>query len=264
MTYDEAVSWLQTALEIPLNQTDINFQRIVPLMFLYAEGRIYTDIPFLVTTITQQQRLTALNRELILSDNVRTIDQICVCTPAGPVTYTSKRSPPLERISSTALDMFWPQASYKPGVPQKFALIGGTPQATLLADPFALTPPPPLPTTPVQQWFQVVRMMPTPDKNYTIELTGLIRPDTLSPTNNETFLSTRYPELLMCACMVFASGYQRDFGAQAEDPGKALSWEAQYNTLAKGVMGEQARVRGEGPGYTPQPPAPLAQTPRAP
>ena len=107
-------------------------------------------------------------------------------------------------------------------------------------------------------------MMPTPDKNYTIELTGLIRPDTLSPTNNETFLSTRYPELLMCACMVFASGYQRDFGAQAEDPGKALSWEAQYNTLAKGVMGEQARVRGEGPGYTPQPPAPLAQTPRAP
>ena len=35
----------------------------------------------------------------------------------------------------------------------------------------------------------------------------------------------RYPELLLCACMVFASGYQRDFGAQAEDPQKAVSWE---------------------------------------
>jgi hypothetical protein len=263
MTYNEAVSWLQTMLEIPLNQTDVNFQRLVPLMFLYAEGRIYTDLAFLVTTITQQDRVTALNRELALPDNVRQLDQISVCTPAGPITNSSKRKT-LERITPAALDMFWPQPSYKPNVPQKYALIGGTPQPFLHWTPYALTPPPPLPVTPPQAWFQVVRMMPTPDKSYTVELTGTIRPNTLSPTNNETFLSTRYPELLMCACMVFACGYQRDFGAQAEDPAKAVSWEMQYQALSKGVTVEQARMRGEGPGFTVQPPAPAAHPPRSP
>jgi hypothetical protein len=263
MKYDETVSWLQTMLEIPLNQTDINFTRIIPAMFLYAEARIYEDIPFLVTTITQQGRLTALNREFVLPDSVRTLDQISVCTPAGPVSGTSKRTI-LDRITPTALDMFWPQASYKPGVPQKYALIGGTPQATLFADPFSLTPPPPLPVIPTQQLYHVVRMMPTPDKSYTVELTGLIRPATLSPTNNETYLSTKYPELLLCACMVFASGYQRDFGAQADDPQRAMSWEAQYQTLLKGTGTEQARFRGEGPSFGSLAPAPLAQAPRAP
>lgn len=262
MTYNEAVSWLQTMLDIPLNQTDINFQRLVPAMFLYAEGRIYTDLAFLVTTITQQQRLTALNRELILPDSVRTVEAISVCTPAGPVTITSKRTP-LDRVSSVALDMFWPQASFKPNMPKKYALIGGTPLPTMTT-PFALTPPPPLPAVPLQQWFQIVRMMPTPDKSYIIELTGVVRPKTLSPTNSETFLSTRYPELLLCACMVFGSGYQRDYGAQADDPQRAVSWETQYKALAQGVLIEQARIRGEGPGFTAQPPAPLAQSPRAP
>ena len=38
MTYNEAVSWLQTMLEIPLNQTDVNFQRLVPLMFPLCRG----------------------------------------------------------------------------------------------------------------------------------------------------------------------------------------------------------------------------------
>jgi hypothetical protein len=263
MTFDEAVSWLQTMLEIPLNQTDANFTRIVPMMFLYAERRIYGDLAFLVTTITQQHRLTALNRETILPDNVRVLEQISVCTPAGVITSASKRVT-LERITSSALDIFWPQASFRPGVPQKYALIGGTPQPMLLADPLALIPPPPLFVPPVQQMYHVVRMMPTPDKSYTVELTGAILPNTLSPTNNETYLSTKYPELLLCACMVFGSGYQRDFGAQAEDPAKAVSWNEQYKALMQGVVVEQARLRGEGPGFTPQPPAPVAHAPRAP
>jgi len=263
MTYDECVSWLQTMLEIPLNQTDINFQRIIPAMFLYAEGRIYGDLAFLVTTITQEHRINALNREFMLPDSVRVLEHISVCTPAGPITSTSKRTT-LERITSAALDMFWPQASYKPSVPQKYALIGGTPQATLQGGTFALTPPPPLLKPQPQKMYHVVRLMPTPDKSYTVELTGIIRPETLSPTNNETFLSTRHAELLLCACMVFASGYQRDFGAQAEDPQKAVSWDAQYKDMMQGVMVEQARLRGEGAGYTAQAPVPLAQTPRAP
>ena len=36
--YDETVKALQTMLEVPLNQTDENFMRILPRIFEYAEG----------------------------------------------------------------------------------------------------------------------------------------------------------------------------------------------------------------------------------
>jgi len=57
-------------------------------------------------------------------------------------------------------------------------------------------------------------------------------------------LSVYYPELLIAACMVYGSGYQRDFGAQADDPAKAVSWEAQYAALRQGVMEQVARMAG--------------------
>jgi hypothetical protein len=105
--------------------------------------------------------------------------------------------------------------------------------------------------------------MPTPDQNYPVEFMGDIRPLPLSNKNPETFLSVYYPEMFMAACMIFAAGYQRDFGAQAEDPQRATSWESTYSNLRMGVTLEAARMRGEGPGYAAVMPAPLAQ-PRAP
>lgn len=262
MTFDECVSWLMTMLEVPLNQADVNFTRIIPAMLLYAEGRIYGDLTFLSSTVTQEAQLTALRREFLLPTSVVILEQINVCTPAGPITYTSKRAT-LERVSPVALDMFWPQESFKPGLPQKYALIGSTPLATL-QNPLALVPPPALPEPPPQVFSYAVRLMPTPDRAYHVELTGVVRPNTLSQTNKETFLSTRYPELLLCACMVFGSGYQRDFGAQADDPQRAMSWEGQYKALLQNAMVDSGRIRGEGPAFTTQPPAIVAQLPRAP
>src|SRR5215813_12678822 len=106
-----------------MNDEDFNFTRVIPSMMLYADGRIFRDIPFLAQKITQPTTLVALNREFQMPANVRVLRAINVCTPVGPITVTSKRNP-LERISVEALDFFWPQASYKPGVSQKYAVLG--------------------------------------------------------------------------------------------------------------------------------------------
>jgi hypothetical protein len=227
MTYDEIVSQLKTLLTVELNDADANFTRIIPGMFLYADGRIYRELGFLAKKITQPATLTALNREFSLPPNVRVLRAINLMTPAGAVSFTSKRIP-LERISVEALDFFWPDASFNPSAPQKYAVLG-------------LSTPAPLPGVDVS--YQV-RLMPTPDKPYSVELLGDIRPDPLAPENPQTFLSVFYPELFIAACMIFGSGYQRDFGAQAEDPAKAVSWEAQYTALRQGVMMEAMRMSG--------------------
>lgn len=251
MTYDECVAALQTMLEIPLNQSDDNFTRILPAMFNHAEGRIFGDLQFLWTNVTQQAQLTALTREFALPASVRILEQISVLSPASAITSQSKRTV-LERVSPVAIDLFWPQASFRPGMPQKYALLGSTP-LPIASD-----------VTQPQSFGYVVRLMPAPDKAYPIELTGTIHPSPISPTNPETFISLNFAELFLAACMIYGSGYQRDFGAQADDPQRAMSWEGQYRALLQGVLVENARMRGEGPSFTSLPAAQMAQQPRSP
>jgi len=227
MIYDEVVSQLKTMLNVEMNDEDANFTRIIPGMFLYADGRIYREIKFLAQKITQPVTLIAMNREFLLPPNVRVLRAINVMTPVGPITLQSKRNP-LERISVEMLDFIWPQASYQPTLPQKYAVLGVT---TAVSDP-------------VPDIVYSVRVMPTPDKAYSAELLGDIRPDPLAPENPQTFLSVYYPELFISACMVYGSGYQRDYGAQSDDPAKAVSWEAQYQTLKQGVLDQVARMAG--------------------
>jgi hypothetical protein len=245
MTYDEIVEALKVMNEVPLNNTDDNFQRIIPAMFKYADGRIYRELLFLQRTMNQPGTLVARNRELALPASVIMLKGINLCTPAQPISLTTSRTP-LERIPSEVLDFFWPQASARPGKPVKYALIGTTVDTGTAPQTLGLT----------------VRFMPTPDAAYPVEFLGDIRPLPPANDNPETYLTVNYPELYIACCMVFAAGYQRDFGAQADDPARAMSWETQYGTLRQGVMLEAARMRGEGPSYTTAPPAPAAATPR--
>ena len=241
MTYDEIVEALKVLNEVPLNNSDENFMRILPTIFLYADGRIYRDLVFLQTTIFQPGTLVARNRELALPVSVLVLKGINLCTPPQPISTTSKRTP-LERVPPDVLDFFWPQSSFRPGQPQKYAVIGTPPSATA-PQTLGLT----------------VRFMPTPDAAYPVEFHGDIRPLPPSNKNQETYLTVTYPELYIAACMIACAGYQRDFGAQADDPARAQSWEGQYGSLRQGVMLEVARMRGEGPGYTASTPAPAAQ-----
>jgi len=247
MNYDQVLKNLQTLLEIPLNQEDENFKRIVPLMFQYADNRIYREVEFLATTAVTTGQLTANSRETPLPSTVLVLRQMNVLVPTGYVWADMVMRKTLERVSPEALDMFWPtgsaftintpleQASRQllRGVPEKYAVIG-TSTATF-----------------PQTLSYIVRLGPVPDKAYAVEYFGVIRPALLSATNTETFLSVNYTDLFCAACMVFASGYQRDFGAQADDPAKAMSWEGQYTNLRASAILEAGRMKGDMPAVGP-------------
>jgi len=238
MNYDQVLKQLQTLLEIPLNQEDENFKRIVPLMFTYADNRIYREVEFLATTAVTAGVLTANNRETPLPSTMLVLREMNVLVPIGYVAGTTKRET-LERISPEALDMFWTGGRFDPptgrvlpsptGVPQKYALVG----AATAEFPQTLS--------------YSVRLMPVPDKAYAVEYFGVIRPALLSAANTETFLSVNYADLFCAACMVFASGYQRDFGAQADDPAKAMSWNGTYEALRASALLEAGRMKGTAP-----------------
>jgi hypothetical protein len=244
MNYDAVLKNLQTLLEIPLNQEDENFSRIVPLMFQYADNRIYRELEFLATTAVAPGTLTALNRETLLPSTVLVLRQMSVMVPTGSSRvggvlrpHTARKV--LEPISSEMLDMIWSGSRYDsnfdammptpPGVPQKYAIVGNS-TATL-----------------PQTLSYSIHLMPVPDKAYAVEYFGVIRPALLSAVNTETFLSVNYADLFCAACMVFASGYQRDFGAQSEDPAKAVSWNGMYEALRASALLESGRMKGDMP-----------------
>jgi hypothetical protein len=265
MNYDEITSTLIVLAGVPRNSEDSNYQKVLPAAFHYAEGRIYRELSFLATDIITPVPLVAMTREQLLPENILSVRSVSICTPPGAVTSNSRRFYP-ERVSPEAVDMFWPQPNFKPGVPKKYAIIGvrpPTPPPVPSGPPVQGVQPAPLVFFP-ERFIYALRLMPSPDRAYTAEVYGGVEPALLSQSNPETFLSTKYPELLIACCMVFITGYQRDYGAQADDPQRAVSWEAQYTALRAGIALEAGEMRGEGPGFTALPPAQLAQQPRSP
>jgi hypothetical protein len=103
---------------------------------------------------------------------------------------------------------------------------------------------------------------PYPDQPYYVEIVGTYRPDSLSSSNQTTFISLYLPDLFIMASMVYVSGYQRNFGRQSDDPAMAQSYENQYQTLLKGAAVEEARKKFEASGWTSQSPAPVASPSR--
>jgi|SRR5262245_7910737 len=261
MVYDEVISALMTLGAIPLNSEDSNFQRIVPAMLHYAEGRIYRELAFLATDVTTPVTLTALERDVTLPANVLTIRSVGVAMP--PVTRSSRRYYP-ERIAPEALEMFWPQPSFRPGMPKKYVIVANRVAPSTLPNPGPPTTQPLPPLYQSEQFPYVLRFMPAPDRAYVAEVYGGVEPILLSQSNPETFLSRYYNELLIACCMVYLTGYQRDYGAQSDDPARAMSWEAQYQAIRNGIAQEAGRLRGEGAGFTALPDANQAQQARSP
>ena len=86
---------------------------------------------------------------------------------------------------------------------------------------------------------------PWPDQGYNVEIVGKYRPAPLYQGNvptNTTYLSTQLPDLFLAAAMVSATGYQKNYGAQADNPRDANSWLAEANKLlATAKMEDQRR-----------------------
>jgi hypothetical protein len=86
---------------------------------------------------------------------------------------------------------------------------------------------------------QVIIWGPSPAVVAQVECIGRARPANLSVSNTTPWLWAYLGDMAFAAAMVFASGYMRNFGSQADDPKMALSWETIYQALLPGAKSEE-------------------------
>lgn len=224
MNYSSYIA--QIANLMAADPTTTEFQTMVPGMIAYAENRIYRELDLLNNVVVNStQNLTAGNRYFTLPTNgtngvFYTITGVNVITPAGSAPDAGTRNQ-MTAVTMDYLNSVWNSGS-SASVPTNFAM--------------------------VDQFHIIVG--PWPNANYTLEIIGTIQPTPLSQTNTTTFLTTYLQDLFVAASMIFASGYMRDFGSQADNPQQAQSWENQYETLLKSAMMLELRKKWAGPGWT--------------
>lgn len=232
MDYGSYIS--QIANLMAADSTTPEFQTMVQGMIPYAEDRIYRELDLLNTTVVNYANsFTAGSRSFTLPTNgangiFYTVTGINVITPAGATPDAGTRNQ-MTAVTMDYLNAVWNSATGA-SVPQEFAMVN---QFTIVVGPW-------------------------PDANYNVEVVGTIQPAPLSSTNTTTFLTDYLQDLFVAASMVFASGYMRDFGSQADNPQQAQSWESQYQTLLKSAMLLELRKKWAGPGWTPFSSVPIA------
>lgn len=235
LTYD---TWLEQLANLMVQDpADENFLVFVPGCIDYAEQRMYRELDLQVTRVIDTSGATVANNQQFTLPTAQgtfvVVEQINVFDPAGTTAETGSRVP-LIGVTKEFINAAWPSNSSNIGTPQWFAPVSNT----------------------------LYLLAPSPDAQYTTEVVGTIRPTPLSSSNTSTFLTTSLPDAFMAASMVFATGYQRDFGAQTDNPQASASWEAQYTKLMQSAAVEELRKRFMGPAWQPMTPSPVATPPR--
>jgi hypothetical protein len=206
------------------DSTTTQFQTMLPGLIDYAEQRIYRELDLLSTIVRDSSAaLTANDRNFTLPSaqgRFVTVQGVNAISPAGTAPDSGTRNF-LSPKSRDYLDAVW-NSSSGATIPRCFAMIT---DQTLIVGPW-------------------------PDSNYIMEVIGTIRPTALSSGNPTTFLTNYLPDLFIAAGMVFASGYMRNYGSQADTPQMAMSWESQYERLLASANLEQLRKRFASFGWT--------------
>jgi hypothetical protein len=218
----------QIATLAVVDENDPAFVTILPQMITYAENRMYRDLDFLfTTTAVTGYPLVPGSRSLTVPEGTFVVtEQINVITPAGTINPDLGTRNPCLPVSKEYLDTVY-GSSTATGLPQYFTAFNDN----------------------------IYYVGPFPNQQYYVEIVGTYRPNSLSATNTETFISKYLPDVLIMASMIFVSGYQRNFGRASDDPAMAQSYEGQYQILLKGATVEEARKKFESSGWTSQSPA---------
>lgn len=226
LTYAQFKTTVANLLAAPEDNAD--FLQILPSAISYAEDRIYRQFSFLNSqrTVPGDTQLSSRNYTLPIPSEgpIEIVSRINVISGGVRTGLTP--------VSRDTLDFLWPSddAPDTDSVPSLFSM--ETDQTIVVG---------PVPGTPVD-----------------VEVIGWINPNPLSDTTTTTYLSTSLPDLLVCAAMVYLSGWQKNFGAQSDNPQQSVSWESQYQILAAGAADMDSRQNFEGPSWTPQAQTPLA------
>lgn len=236
LTYTSFVT--QLANTVVVSSNDTNFQTQLPNVIDYAEGRLYRDLDLLSVRVTDTSVTCSSGvRTIALSTTQGTllvVERLNILSPAGATSSYALRNP-VYFTSPDYIDAVYPSAqSSNTGMPGYAARVTDT---------------------------QII-FGPTPDAAYGTEVVATIRPNALSSANSSTWLTQNVPELFFAAAMVSYTGYQRDFGAQADNPQQAQSWEAQYDKLLQTAAIDNLRAKFMSQGWSPQQPNPIATPPR--
>jgi hypothetical protein len=227
-------------------QPDASFTAATPTFVNHAELRCYRELDFAAasgqntslatTALSKTVDLTVTTGQTIHGTAVAYQFPVVVETLAARV---GNRWIPFQLTSLDWLDFVWPDETVSaPPVP-------GLAYYHMLDS-------------------QTARLAPVPDMIYPLRVTGTWRPAPMSADNPITWLGTYLPDLLFNAVMIEAMAYQRDFGAQSDNPQAALSWEAKYQDCKRNALREEALRKGLGPDFQPYAPAPLAHPPMMP
>ena len=217
----------QIATMAVVEETNPAFVIILPQMITYAENRIYRELDFLFTSIaTTAYGLTAGNRIIAVPAGTFVVpEQINLLTPAGTSDPDAGTRVPLLPTTKEFLDQVYGSGlTANRGQPKYFVPFD---DYTFLVGPY-------------------------PDDNYTCEIIGTYRPNSLSATNLTTFISLYLPDLFIMASMIYVSAYQRNFGRANDDPQMAVSYESQYQALKASALAEENRKKFEAAAWSSQ------------
>jgi hypothetical protein len=240
VVFNDWVTLVCTALEIPLTPIvgggpsgDANFNAIYPRAIEYIEQRLQKELDLLGATVTDETGVLSANTRVFTLPT--STGNFIVTTQVSPGTGAS-RAAPLLPVSRSFIETVWPSDTAPAGTlaPTYWA---PRDQVSILVGPPVTAP-------------------------LAMSVTGEQRFVPLSPGNPSNFLSVYFPDLYNVGSLVFLAGYQRDFGAMSDDPSKAQSWEAQYQTLQKSAAVEEARKKFESVGWSPRLPSPIATPPK--
>ena len=237
-TYASFQKALASEMVVPNNNVnDPNFVLILPTIIDYAEQRCYRELDCLHAETVQWFPMTlgqraqsyavanASGSDQSPAQQILIVERVRI-QPFG-VTPVLPSSPPIgEPVLPVTVDYL--DAVYS----------GVFPNPGPLGVPRFLAP--------IND--QVLAFGPAPDQAYFFTIHGKARPVPLylaTPTDGTatTFLTTVLPDLFLAAAMISASGYRHNFGAQADDPKMAVSWEMQYGELLSSAKTEEIRKR---------------------
>lgn len=232
MSYTYTTYKAALAAELVVDVADPDFLAILPTIIQDAEQRIYRELDLLSTVVRQTGATTLGDRDFTLptgSGRFVVTNGINVITPAGESNPDAGTRTPLLPVSRDYMDAVWASASVT-GEPVCYAMITD----------------------------QEIIVGPPPDATYTLEVIGTIRPAALSEANATTYLTDYLPDLFFSASMVAGAAWQKNWGASADDPKMAVSWEAHYQTELASANTEEQRKRYASRAWGSLSPTPIA------
>ncbi len=228
LNYDQTI--VNPASAAPSSNAAFNVA--LPRAIEYSEHRIYRELDLVSTSETDTGAFVPNNRKLTLP----TSKGVFVVVEQIAVLLSGVRQPPLLPASREFVEATWPAEAAVSASSQPLYW-------TLLDNTTAL-------------------VGPSPGTAFGAEVAGTMRPAPLSATNTTTPLTTLLPDLFLAGSLVWLTAYQRDWGAQSEDPKMAQSWSNTYDILSRSAGLEESRKQFQSQGWSARAPMPLATPPQ--